>query len=493
MRRLTRFEYENTVRDLLGLDVQVGRLLPDDVTGKEHYDNFPTLQSASELHGEKYEAAARELAVRFAAEGHLGCDPAAVGEEACGCQFAARFARRAYRGPVPAEDETRLCSFLKAQRKEFGFKDAIEQVVTVILQSPRFLYRIEGPTLTAHDRATRLSYLLTGSMPDEALAQAADRGELTTPTQVRAQAERLLADPRARVTAQRFFELWLGLTKLSGVEKDKQAYPRYDDALPALWRRETATFLEEATFGANADKGLQQLFDGAYTFANKTLAQFYGLPTVPASTSRFEQVPVPAGQRAGVLSHGSFLATHAHHNQTSPIMRGLAVRETLFCHEIAPPPDVAEIQIPEPGKGLTTRQRFDMHSSAPACAACHSLIDKIGVGFEGFDGIGVLRDKEEGHTIDTRGELLATDVDGSFAGFGELSARLARSAQVRACFVENLYKYAFARSLDRADRCALEGLVKDLGPGSFKIRDVLLGLTQTPTFLSRGPLIKETP
>ena len=376
-RRLSHFEYDNTVRDLLGTARRPSVAFPPDAE----------VLAVSRLLAEGYQSAAEDLAAE--ARDHLErvvpCDAAATG---CDEEFVRAFARRAYRRP-PTEDEVQR--LLAVHRGGADFADGVALVVEVVLQSPQFLYMHD--TLT-----TRLSYLLWGSMPDEALLAA----EL--PADLDAQVDRMLAGSRARDNVAHFHARWLGL-----------------DAAP------------------------DHLVESAQAFTD---AIFW-------SDGTLEDLLTADG---GVLTQPAIMAALAKPDQTHPIKRGLFVREQLLCQTPPPPPPDVNVAVPTPEPGVSTRERFAQHTADPACAGCHALIDPIGFAFEHYDENGDYRTQDGGRPIDASGELIDTDVDGPFVGAAQLAERLAASQQVSDCMVTQWFTYAHGRPPTEDDACVLEEL-----------------------------------
>jgi hypothetical protein len=329
--------------------------------------------------------------------------------------------------------------------------------------------------------ASRLSYLMWHSMPDDALFAAAAAGKLTAPADIEAQVQRMIADPKARGVVADFHAQWLRVGEISGVEKDTTIFPAFTPAIAQLMQQETARFLDYVTWDGPGDLG--SILTAPFTFVNGPLAQYYGMTTV--SGSAFVKTPLTGTHRAGVLAQGGLLSLLAKANQTSPVHRGKFVREQLLCMQLPPPPANLMIKPPELSSTLTTRQRFTQHSIDPACTTCHHLMDPIGLGFEDFDGAGAFRALENGQPIDDSGEVQDSDVEGPFHGVGELASKLASSDQVRACVAKRWFRYGYGRGETSADACSLSGIQSQFAAGGFKIRDLLVALTRTDAFRYR--------
>jgi len=492
IRRLTRFEYDNTIRDLLGDDSHPSAAFPPDETA-EGFDNNAAVLGVTDLLAEQYLDASEAIAGRAVASADVmgRIAPCATTDDACARSFIQGFGRRAWRRPLTDAEVDRL-ALVFADAAPDGFPAAAQAVIEVLLQSPQFLYRVEFGVpaddrpgwikLTPWETASRLSYLMWGSMPDDALLDRADAGGLASADDVASEARRMLADPRARPVVANFHRQWLELDKLTDLEKDKTIYPDWQDDLPALMETEVNQLVDAIIW--DGDGKVSTLLTAPFTFVNGRLASFYGIagPTGQA----FQRVELDPYQRAGFLTQGAFLATHAKPNQTSPVHRGKFVRQQLLCTVPPPPPANLQIQPPSLNPRLTTRERFAQHSEDPFCAGCHKLMDPIGLGFESFDGIGRFRTTEQGMPIDDSGELIATDVDGTFTGAAALGQRLAASADVQACVVTQWFRFGYGRAEDPVgDACSLATLNQTFAAAGGNVRELLIALTQTDAFLYR--------
>ena len=492
IRRMNRFEYDNTVRDLLGDTTHPAADFGAEEEALGFNNNAANLVTSSAL-AEKYLLAAEGIAERATQtmSSLLPCDPVAMGEDACAQEFIASFAKRAFRRPVPKEESDMLFGVYQAGRADADFRTGIEMVIEVALQSPAFLYRVElGVTpavgaqvvrLDAWETATRLSYFLWGSMPDPDLFAAAEAGELTTKEQIAAQARRMLDEPHARDATGDFHQQWLHYDRIASVGKDAALFPGWSPAVGQLMRAETSAFIDHVVF---EDEGsLQALLTAPYSFMNKDLAAFYGI--VGVAGSAFERVELDPTQRAGILTTGTLLTINAHSNQTSPVHRGKLVRERFFCATMPPPPNDVKIVVPEPTAGSTARERFAEHSSNIACAGCHELMDGIGFGFENYDAVGRYRTEEDGQTIDATGSIAKSDVDGDFDGAVAMSKKLAASHQVERCYATQWFRYAYGRGEGADDKCTLTALGDQFAATGGDIKELIVALTQTDAFLYR--------
>jgi hypothetical protein len=495
IRRVTRVEYNNTVRDLLGDTTGPADGFPPEEK-RLGFDNNADALSISPVLAEQYMLAAESIAT--AAVGArwstlVSCaatttDATAV--DACGHDFINAFGKKAYRRPLEADDVAALTSAFDAG-KVTDLKTGVRLVIEVALQSPRFLYRVEfgatpaaGQTIVKLDdweMASRLSYLLWHSMPDDALFAAAAGGQLTQASDVQAQVQRMIADPKARGVTADFYTQWLRVGEIDSVEKVAAVFPSYSAAIAALMQQETTRFLDYVTW--DGDGSLDTILTAPFTMVNGPLASYYGFSGV--SGDAFVKTPLDGTHRSGVLSQGGLLSLLAKADQTSPVHRGKFVREQLLCMELPPPPADLMIKPPALSTTLTTRQRFTQHSIDPACTGCHHLMDPIGLGFEDFDGAGVFRASENGQPIDDSGEVKDSDVTGAFHGVAELASKLASSDQVRACVTAKWFRYGYGRGETDADSCSMGALKTQFAAGGFKVRDLMIALTQTDAFLYR--------
>ncbi|MBC8068133.1 MAG: DUF1592 domain-containing protein, partial [Deltaproteobacteria bacterium] len=369
---------------------------------------------------------------------------------------------------------------------------AVEPVIRAMLQSPAFLYHLElgladeGEViaLEPYELAARLSFFLWNSTPDVALLDAAGGGGLDDLDGLRAEAERLLADPRARTAVEGFHVQWLAVDKLAFAEKSAAVYPSYDDELRAAMLAETRRFAGAVIF--DGDGRLETLLTSNVAYLDAPLLTLYGLPADPGHDPS-EPVELDPEQRAGLLTHASFLAAHAHADQSGPIQRGVAVRTNLMCTPPPPPPPDINVIPPDPDPNATTREIFEIHTADASCAGCHELIDGIGLGFEGYDGIGAYRELENGIPVDQSGEVVDSDVEGSFDGAVELAHKLAASTEVRDCVATQWFRFSLRRFEGEADTCTLDRLKAGFADSDADVRELLVALVQTDAFRYRAP------
>lgn len=497
LRRLNHTEYDNTVQDLLGVVDAPARAFPLEERFYG-FDNNASLRGSSLILIELYEGAAQSLATAGAMKipALAGCDPATAGEDACATQLITTVGERAYRRPLSAEESSRLQAFYTSAKATHGFSAATQMVMAAMLQAPQFLYRMEtaataGPAVAAapglvesgqFERASRLSYLLTQSLPDPELLAAAARNELSTKEQIAAQARRLLQLPRARGNVVSFHSQWLDFFAMGQLVKDATLFPTFNPTIASLMRSEADVFIERTVFDGPGTLGA--LLTAGQSYMNDTLASFYGIAP-PGSADALVPVALPPAERAGVLTLAGLLAGHSDSTQGSPVTRGFFVRDALFCQTPPPPPTNLNITVPPFDPALTTRERFAAHSSDPTCGGCHVLMDPIGLGFEHYDAVGVWRAEEAGRPVDARGELAQTDVNGPFTGAVELAQKLSSSRMVSDCAAARWFHFAYGRVETQEDACSIAQLKNSFATSSGSIIEQLVALTQTDTFLYR--------
>lgn len=500
LRRLTRFEYANSVKALLNVDpAPANDLPPDEVT--DGFNNNAGVLTVSALHAEKYvlisEALAKSAVKSLATL--TACDAAAKGEQACAEQFAKSFGRRAFRRPTTAADQQLLLAAYAAGKTGGTHAEGIEVMIRAALQSAHFLYRLETTTpadtttklvpLNQFEIATRLAYLAWSSGPDDALLDAAARGELATKAQVAAKARSLLADTRARIAINDFYGQWLGTSRLEITSKSTSLFPTFSTAARDAMARELPAFVEYVMF--SADHKLRTLLTAPVAFVSGPLAQIYGVSGGTSATPTMVMLPQNQG-RAGILTQAGFLSVQAHPDQTSPVLRGKFVRSRLLCQPPPPPPPDADITPPDVTDGGTARQRFSAHLTAGAsCAACHQLMDPIGFAFENFDAMGQYRNMEAGQPIDTSGQIIgATEasLNGAFSGVSELAKKLGESDLVRDCLATQWFRFAAGRNEESADSCSLGTLQDSFGSSGGDLIELVVATTQTDAFWYRSPI-----
>ena len=489
LRRLTREQYDNTIRDLLSIEGHPSLALAADEKLAAFYSN--SISPVSRLSVEQYRDSAEDLAaaaVKSGLDELVGCTGAEQ-NAACADKFIQDFGRRVFRRPLTAEEAARYRGLFEANLAR-GFGEGIRVVLQTLLQSPNFVYHLElapapagaGVTpLGGFEVASRLSYALWDTLPDAELLDAAAAGQLDSKDGLRAQAERLLKSDRAKDALSSFHVQWLGLDGLLDTNKDAALFPQFNDQLKQGLRDETTSFADFVI--RRGDGKLETLLSGSFTVAKPEVLALYGSTSAPAADGTVQLDPL---QRAGLLTQGAFLSAHAHANQTSPVSRGLAVRKNLLCTDLPDPPANVNNNPPVPDPTATTRQRFEQHREDPSCKGCHMLLDPIGVGFEHYDAIGRYRADENGLAIDSNGELVnAGTSSGTFSGGVELAKKLATSPEVRACVQKQWFRFSLGRFEGAEDACTLASLAADFEASNFDVKQLLLSLVTSDAFRYR--------
>ena len=487
------------MRDLLGDATSPGNALPGEEEGNG-FGNDADRQSVASLLAEQYGIIAESIAVRATAPmklqalvpcaAKLGGAASTAAETVCVEDFVKTFATRGYRRPLaPGEAAQLVALFTTVRKSGIDFPGSIATVVEAVLLSPDFLYRPEfGVAVsgqqglkrpTGYEMATRLSYLLWGTLPDSGLTEAAAAGDLDTPQGVRAAATRMLDDVRSQVTGAFFFDNWLPIARLSALARDPELYPTFSPKVGALLRQETQTFVKHVVFDTSGS--LDEIFTAPYTFANADLAKFYGFSGV--SGDDFRKVPLDTNQRLGILTQAGVLAGSVKSNHTNPVTRSVFVLRKILCQDL-PLPNAslaAFIKPPDPYEGATTRERFAAHSKNAVCAGCHVAMDPIGLAQENFDAVGLWRDKENDVVIDAKGELQL--LGAPYNGPVELAKRVAATAEVKTCFAQQWMTFAYGRTLADADKCTVDAVQGAFAKAGHNVKALLLALTQSDAFL----------
>lgn len=487
LRRLTHAEYDRSVTDLLGQPSTRGQgFAADDVVGG--LMNNAGALDVSSLLADQVRAAAEAAAGEADLSLLVPCDPEAIGKTACATLFIEDFGLRAFRRPLTQDDLDRYLSLWESVAREDGFDAGARWVITAMLQSPHFLYRMELGAkggdglyhLTGWERATALSYLLWGTTPDDELLDAAASGALDTDAGLAAQAERLAADPRAQEVIAEFFEDWLDLDRLPIVSRDTTEYPELTETVRAEMAGETRRLVNDlAASGAT----ISALLLARHSFMTDSLAAYYGVTpgAGEADAEGFRRVSLDGERYGGLLSQGSVLTTWALSASSSPVHRGLLVREHLLCQDLPPPPSNLNTSPPPVDPSLSTRERYATHATEPVCQSCHRLIDPIGFGFEAYDGVGRWRSMDGEHPIDATGWIESSPAtDGEFDGLMELSALLATSPDVQRCYSRVWFSFAAGLYEEPSLTCEAEAVADAYAPGALPLTGPQAALLVSP-------------
>jgi hypothetical protein len=420
------------------------------------------------------------------------CRPTGPAEERpCARQIISRIGGEAYRRAVTSTEADALLKFYDQGAAKGGFESGVTLALEAILASPHFIFRLERQPdgvkpgtnyrITDIDLASRLSFFIWGTPPDQELLNVAAKGGLSVAGGLEKQARRMLADPRADAIGARFAAQWFRLQDLDKVHPDPNFYPNFDDNLAAMMRRETVTFFNHLV---REDLSALDMFRADYTFVNERLARHYGIPNV-AGTS-FRKVTYPDDTRRGVLGHGSVLVQTSFANRTSPVLRGKWVMEVLMGTPPPPPPQDGSVAPLEKtaesveGRILTTRERIEMHTRNPTCASCHRFIDPIGLALDRFDVTGRWRVRENGTELDTRGQYY----DGTtIQSPAELSAvLLKRPIPLIRTFTENLLAFALGRRVEYFDQPTVRTIARTAEKNEYRMSSFILGVVTSDAF-----------
>jgi hypothetical protein len=514
-RRLSRMEYNNTVRDLLGVDLHPGDLLPSEGGGGEGFDNAGATLFTTPVLMEKYlEAAELVLGAILSGPAPSKKDQQSNGAEAdklkalrqkllgpppedkkpgrdSARQVLASFLPRAFRRPVTAgEIERYLQLFEHAAQRRATYEQALKVALKGVLISPSFLFLIETPAektglyrLGHFEIASHLSYFLWASMPDEELFKLALQSKLHDEGVLRHQVRRMMHDPRARSLADGFAAQWLGIRPLgTTVRPDARLYPEFNEELAAAMREETIQFVHAII---NEDRSVLEILDSDYTFLNERLAAHYKINGVQGTS--LQRVKLDDARRGGILGQASVLTVTSFPHRTSPVLRGKWILEELLGTEVPPPPPDAPVlnERRREGEAQTVRQLLEKHRAKAECAGCHARMDPLGFGLENFDALGRWRTEQAGKPIDTEGVLPTGE---KFRGPVELKKLLLEKRRTE--FLRNLSRkmlgYALARQINRPEMCVVQDCASALEQGDFRASRLLEAIVLSYPFSHRN-------
>jgi hypothetical protein len=494
MRLLSRSQYLATVRDLAGdvpgLDQALGEAVEASAFGLVQPD-------ITQVELEHFQKAADIIAKVIAtnADSLNKVAPCQAGTAPAECAKSAvqNFGQRAYRAPITdaADIERHVQLFNVGAATSYAY--GIELLLRGMLQSPRFLYRVEIGTgekvgalavkLSPYEIAARLSYTVWGTMPDTKLNEAIASGALATKEGVAAQLDWMLQDARGQKLVNRFLASWTHIAAVDNLVKNPELYPEFQaPSFRASLQGQAAAFFDDVL---NVQGGkLNALFTSPTVFYNKDTASYYGM----TGGDTFQSAQRTDGTAFGMLTLPAFLAVQGKPNESSPIYRGRFVREALLCQQLpSPPPNIPAP--PEVTPGSSTRERLAEHEVNATCKGCHQLLDPIGFGFENYDTLGHYRTEDGGKPVDASGELVSTrDVDGKFNGLGELAAKLAQSSEVEECVARQWFRFATDRFERDSDGCSMKNLLGSFQAASQDLNALPKAIVETDAFLYRRPL-----
>lgn len=490
VRRLSRYEYDRTILDLLNIHYDSSRAFPSDSPG-DGFDNIGDVATVSPLLFEKYFDAARDITDRLLQQKEHPLQNAGAAEIRGKIEILLKRAFR--RAPSPQELTARV-ELYNSTLAASGDSEAARAVYHSILVSPSFLFRIERGApklttgeapLTSHEIATRLSYLFWSTMPDAELFAAADRGDLTNPELLRSQAARMLQNEKARALADSFGAQWLRYREILSRAVDFRRFPKFNDGLRHWMYEESARFFDSIV---REDRPIYEILDSTEGYWNETLADFYKTIETPpefrVKGAALQKITIPDRTRGGMLAMGSVLTVTSYPLRTSPVLRGKYILEQIFHDPPSPPPaDVPALPKDDVSPdGMTPRARLERHRADAACARCHNVIDPPGLAFENYDGIGEWRDQFQKSPIDATVVLNdGTRVDGPAAMRGYLISQKDRFLRA---FAERLFVYAVGRPVDGNDEALLRRLVDNCKNSGYRFKTLALDLASSRAFLN---------
>lgn len=487
IRRLTKAEYGNTLRDLIGVDASIAKELPDEVPGEGY------LNSLSPMQTEQYLGIANEALKKMSAEAQSRLWGQTLGSGVDVRQLARVLARKAYRRPATdSELDVLVKVFNLGRANKLDLTAALRFMLKAVLVSPQFLFITPSKDAPAGEKivplddyqlASRLSYLLWATMPDGELSKLADEGKLHEPAVLKAQTKRLLASPRSRALFDGFGAQWLGTAELKDKTFDKEKFPQMTPELRAAMDDEARLFFESIV---RENRSVVSFVNSDYTFLNGTLAKIYGLEK-KVSGSAMQKVKLTDPNRGGILAMPGVLATTSFATRTSAVKRGVWVLEQVLGQRVPPPPpNVPALDKQDQKKvaNLTLRQRTELHRTNAVCNNCHKILDPIGFGLENFDAIGRWRDKDEsGGPIDAVGELPGGK---RFSSPKELKVLIAaRETDLTRNLTEKLLAYALCRQLDGYDHIIVDQMLKTISADGHKMQTLITEIVTSYPFLNR--------
>jgi hypothetical protein len=508
VRRLTHFEYDNVVADLLGDTTAPSNRLPPDtiqIDGAPNvFGNDAALLSVSSDLVDQWGKAAADIAARATATPTelaklAPCAGAAAPDDSCTSTVITTLLSRAYHRDAIQADIDGYLALEKGVQAIDGYASGIAAVIEGILQAPEYLYRIElgkpapdQPQLrkpTADETAARLSFLYWGTVPDDELRMAAKSGQLDAPEGIKTQATRLLNDNRSKAVVRYFFDYLLELKSLDALQRTASLYPGYSQAIGPLLHEETQQFLQHLVFDADGPGTWASALTAPYTYVNDQLATYYGISGVTGGD--FRKMPLPdTTKRLGLLTQAGLLATTITTDTPNPVKRGGFIINRLLCMNLKLPTDpkiLAQVKIPDPTSGKTARERFTNHRSQDLCKGCHAIIDPVGFTLENYDEVGQWRDQENGETIDASGAVpssgLPSGADGTVSGPIELVKKLATTDVARDCLAQYLMDFGYGKTIDAGDACTQTSLNEKFKQSGGNVKQLLIDLSQTDDFL----------
>jgi len=503
--RLTHAQYDNSVRDTLGIDTHPSEnFLADPKFGG--FDNNAQSLITTDRLARDYRRAAEDIGESLATthgavEALAPCDPG-PDPDACARQFITSVGAHVYRRPLTSDEVDKYVAAYGQANGLYASGSPFEQgmalVIEAMLQSPYFLYRLELSSpkddsgvvvLNGYEVATRLSYLLWNAPPDQELLDAAADGSLDSTEGVSAEADRMIADAKVGDMVDDFHSQLLAVDKYEDLSRSPDLFPAFDPSYGPEMEQEALDFTRHVVL--DEDGTYEDLLTEPAGFVNRDLAPLYGLDP-NAFGADLQYTPLDPTQRSGLLTLSGFLAANAYYDIDNPIFRGVFVHRNLLCTDLPDPPGNADLKLP-PINGGTTREIVEQHTADPACQVCHGIINPAGFAFEHYDAVGQWRDEENGHPVDTTGTIPVQGGDSiTFTDAIDLSHQIARHPAAHKCYLTNWFRYGYARTETDADQCTLERLDQQASSDDYNLRDLISGLAKIDTFRFR-PSAEETP
>jgi hypothetical protein len=489
MRRLTNQQYANSIADVFGPEVQLDSLLEPDESTEAFLSIGAFKVGTSELGVEQYQDAAYEIALQvFGNRASYplldNCRPTDAADP-CISEFIGYYGLRLWRRPLTDEELQRHVALVSAEgTTEEALDLGLQYALAALLQSLNFVYVVQvgepdsGSAFlryTDWEMASRLSYGLWDSVPDDALLEAAERGELVTHDGVREQAERMLLEPRARGLATRFFAENFGVLSLSESDKNPEVYPLWTAELVDALKKEFEWFLEDLVVERDGD--IREIFDAKTTFVDPVLAEFYGLPAPETNGDQAELDDT----RWGLLTSGAVIAANSPSDRTSPTHRGKFVLEQLLCSSVPPPPPNVSDELPtdeEDTEPETLREILERHRNDPTCSGCHSLMDPLGFTFENYSGIGEYRTEDNGLPVDAAGEFEGTQLD----SVADLAAYLRQDERTGPCIARQLFRFAVGHEIADGEQVAIDDLSARYAEDGHSFQGLVIELVSSEGF-----------
>jgi hypothetical protein len=507
LRRISRIEYNNMVRDLLNDTTKPATGFVSETKVAGFNSNAYGGSQVNALINRQYLEAAEALAANAVTGNNLNnmLSCASQANDDCAKTFINGFVLRAFRGQLDDGEALALYQLYTDTKAQFDFATGIQAMITSVLTSPRFLFVLEfgtggaGPAvaLSQYELAARLALYLWRSVPDDALMQAAKSNQLATPDQIETQAKRMLADPKAIDALQDFANQWLDIENMDAVTKDTAFQSVWSPQVAKALHAEALITFSKLVITENGD--LPTLLTSPSSYVTQDLAKFYNV-TVANADSR-TMLDSASQPRSGILTGGAFLAMHGHPLLPAPVLRGKIIMANVMCRPVQPPSSVPGLVIPPPPSafttGQTTRQAFEIHTTAQICANCHVSMDAVGFAFDAYNATGMLYPQdlpdptkfdENGAAVDSSGTFGGTnsDLDGvSFTDAVDMTHKLAQSNLVKACFAVEQFRYALDRAEANADACSLQQAYRDFSANNFNLQKLIVSIVRSDAFRAR--------